>query len=969
MKPFAIIMACLVSGTVLVSPAYPAEKNAFPEPESTLPPPEMEKATLPNPKSTLPPPQREKIYIPEVEASLYPFDEETYSLAYQTFVVKKDLKSAYIVAFAAVKQKPLSKEWRARLAQISLWTSKPHEALDQYQYLIFQLHDDAFLPSAIDLADKLNALDTLSNLWALRIKKGPLTNEEKYRYAQLHERSGDVNKAIDLYSTHYQKSKNPDDLLHIAELEYAQGNVANTKKLLQNLVQAKQLTETPVLKLAQILYQQGQYPEALRVLKLILLNSTPKSEIYWITVGEIAWTLEDNPTAKIALEHLVQNPKVTPDNLYRIAILLQKPEPKRALQFAKLAWGKNKNFTLFMFIVDLQAQMSDWNAFQQFLRQAPESILTQANSQPYFWEIKSQSYIASEQIAEAFNNYLLAIQKFPSNSNLKIGLLNLTVKIRNWPQFLYYANLWHSQLSQNSEFIDTIKTYLDETGRKRDALPLWVQQFRQKQKDPIWLYEFSDALSLLGYTERANLIQKNDWDWIQHIHWTNNVEFIQLYGQLAISQARGDMLWQAAVYNLDRKTPLSKDIAISAALAQENYPTMAWLKNYWYPSPQSAPDWALLTEALYLDDRPEMQRLLKNPHSLQIRDRVTALRKLGNNNQAKALAYEGLVQAPSDAKLYHILSDLMFETSNYHQFDVLYNNVGSFGGANLRWENRTALANNWYVIPRINYWNLSQRDAQQMLNIPKRLGQFQLKLRHDTRHGFNSLRLSLNSAWKNYPGAQWTTEYILRHDLTALIKIDAHEPNTDTNELIVAGMQNYFNVALNYILSPTNTLETEAGAGEILDQTNQFLSQKYSADASLIHRLIGIDSNLTIAPFISSFWYHPSGNLPLDLFQFVPPTQDPSIGYFIPQSFYQYGLRLAWNDEWRFSYRARWEPYFSSEVLNNSVSGFGYSVEGGISGGVFGRDHLKVYALRSSNSGAQNQITNIVGAKYIFYFQ
>ena len=184
------------------------------------------------------PAEKQKIYFPEVEASLYPYEAESYKLAYETFLAKGDLKSAYIVAFVAVKQKPLSKDWRERLAKVAIWYSKPRVALDQYLELIFKLHDNRYLNSALELADKLNAWPLEEKLWNFRMKQGPLSVNEKYRYADLQDHIGNVNQSINSYSELFQKTKKPEDLLHIAEMEYSLGNVVRSRALLRRLVQA-----------------------------------------------------------------------------------------------------------------------------------------------------------------------------------------------------------------------------------------------------------------------------------------------------------------------------------------------------------------------------------------------------------------------------------------------------------------------------------------------------------------------------------------------------------------------------------------------------------------------------------------------------------------------------------------------------------------------------------------------------------
>ena len=170
MKRLTTSLLCIwASSALALSLPAPSRTAGASYSSKTLPTPAQDQ--IPAPKQT------EKIYFPELKVWLYPFNAKNYDLAYKTFLANNNVEEAYIIAFAAVKQRPNNKLWNLRLAKVALWRDKPAIAMRQWYRLIDQFHDYKPLNKTIRLAEKLHATAYLEKLWAIKLEQKKRTQQ------------------------------------------------------------------------------------------------------------------------------------------------------------------------------------------------------------------------------------------------------------------------------------------------------------------------------------------------------------------------------------------------------------------------------------------------------------------------------------------------------------------------------------------------------------------------------------------------------------------------------------------------------------------------------------------------------------------------------------------------------------------------------------------------------------------------
>lgn len=925
---------------------------------------------LPNPTTDqLPTPKNvKKIFIPELNVYLFPYNKASYDLAYRTFLANNNVNEAFIIAFAAVKQRPNDRDWIERLAQVAIWANRPDIAMAQWYVLMTRFNQQQYLKPAIDLAEKLRAADFLQKFWAIKIRQGNLTLKELNRYVQFNLQMGNVDEALILLQNIYQKFGDRKILYRIAQLQIALGKLRDAQHNLSKMVKHGDLRESSIMLLAKLYYQEGKLKESLAVLRLIMRTPATKSPEYWQLTADLAWEMNDLSVAEIALRELAKTDTAAV-NLYRLSVLIVNKEPKQAAIFAKRAWRKAPDVSLFLFLVERAAAQKNHKFMRELWRTASTKIKTEAESYPYYWNIVATAYNEQKKTEEAVTTYLRAIKKFPVNGELKVAYLSLLLSHKKYNLVGYYLNQWSAKLESQPDFASIMRTYYSAINKRWWAMAWWQREMPTQKNNPIWWYNYSEALNDVGFLREGNMVRHALWRKMAFMKVKNSNERAQLTAQLALSQAQGNVRWRLALDTIEKNTLLSKDIALSAALSQNNYPSANEIKNFTEMSSKKAPKWALLTMALHEHDRDAMSHLmLKHSKETAIRDRVVTAMTLGDYSYARYLANKGLKEDPDDALLYQLLAQIMVNNANYMRVDASWFQNGSIAGPEMQTHGRIKIENHYYFITNSRYWLTTEKDNTVIRNIPRFMMHAEVGVEHKNRKGYDELLLSSDSTWQNYFGLLWQTQYQFNQDLTLTGDLGYHQESLATTALRIAGMQNKAQLSANYRITPADSVYTQVAVEHIMDQREHFLADGYRAELAYTHRFYWTNNDIAFVPFIADNIYRPTSSLPGALNRFVPVGQTPAVGLFVPRSFYQYGLRIDWNDKWRYAYRERWRPYASAVLLRNSVTGFGYGYEFGIGGSLFGRDALQLYFSSTENTGDQNQKDITAGLNYTLYF-
>lgn len=324
------------------------------------------------------------------EARLRPYDAEIYQLAYQVFLANRNLADAYLLAAAAVRQRPRDLTWRRRLAELASWTQRPTVALEQWAYIARHGRDPAAMDTALNLARGLHDDEALATLLRLQLARDPDNQALWLDLINAYERLGRPSEAMALLDAQDRRRPRRFLLEQQAHLADGMGEPDLALAALDRLVRRYGPDPAIALQQADILFRRGHLHAALAKLQAAREVVPGDAEAFWQTLGDLAWTLQDDEDALLAARTLYAHGTARETDLERLTTLLRAAHPREALALAEEGWRKYHKPGFFFTMLDLGMRLEDWRKLASLYEQLSpeETALLEGNS--YFWTARAQ---------------------------------------------------------------------------------------------------------------------------------------------------------------------------------------------------------------------------------------------------------------------------------------------------------------------------------------------------------------------------------------------------------------------------------------------------------------------------------------------------------------------------------------------------------------------------------------------------
>ncbi|MEM1244419.1 MAG: tetratricopeptide repeat protein [Pseudomonadota bacterium] len=915
--------------------------------------------------------QTESVYHQGKAYSLIKYDGQLYTMAYNTFIANDNLQDAYLVAEAAVKQRPNDLEWRKKLAQVSVWMAKGEEAFQQYYFIAQKEKSQQAIAKAYEYAKNFNAHIEQERLLELEIARDPANIKAIEALIALQEKLGNTGIALGLLKQRYEATNNPAYLKGIAQIYAKMGDKKKALEAYQALTKYKTLGPDALIENAKILYQLNEYDIALKLLRDNEARLKDKVK-YWQTVGNLAWLLQDKALAAKAYEQLYNRKVSTIDDNERLIMLLREQDPQKAYDIAKASWSKQKDLFLALTIMDLASQQRDWNYLSQLYSQIPESILEQAQTYPFFWSTKANSLDKLGRPYEAREVYLFAINKFPENLTLQIDYLYFLIEENNPYWLRQTLTDWRDKIWDTPGLWQAGAYGYLRLGLVTQALVLYSHGFPLKYKDILWLSQFAVALEDADHPKIAYRLQMLAWEQLKTIPVNPNPQIARAFAELAYRVAPGDIQAYAAYLNYVDKVPDYKEVIIAYALRTDNSLALArYVRHILYFDSDKVPGWADLYVALFDYDMPRMQYLLDTKASrLPHRDRVQAAVNMGHYRRGIALAYQGLLEHPQDAQLYQQFVGIMENYSNKVWLRQFYEKQGVIEGPHTIAKFRIHITPRLAFAPTIDVWSITRFISSELNNVPQFVNRFEGNFLYWMQRGTILFGGGYAHGAEDYPTARIDVRYRLYDRLTSQLLLGYNTESRDSEGLRVAGTQQEARLRLNYLITAHDIWFIQGRAARFTDQRGNYLGNGLVFFTELDHKFFIAYPDYTAGLFFDTFRYRRSNNIPPNLFRFFPAgtAAGTSPFLFVPVSFSRYGARLFFGNRYYREYTNEFRPYASAAIFWNTNQGLGYEIDTGVATSVFGRDHLAIYFNQGTNAQEANQTNRQVGVNYTAYF-
>jgi Tfp pilus assembly protein PilF len=940
--------------------------------------------------------------VPPADAAtgMRPYDEKAYTLAWEIFLAAGNLEDAYKVAAAAVRQRPDDRVWRQRLAQIAEWTQRPQVALEQFLALA-RAGDEAAWGSVLRLAAGLHDDEAMLEGLRRAATRGDLTARDWRVLAEAFERVGRPDEGIAYFESRYAARPAAVLLENEAWLAARAGRDDQALTALTRLIDVYGATPARVTEAAVLMVRRAKFQAAYDLLERHRAVATAGDAEYWRLLGDLAWQLSRDDTALAAYRALAADGKAEPGELERLVTLMRPRDPESAARLAEEGWRRTGYRQLLAMAIDIYLTRGDLPALQRLFASLDAKQEAALANDLNFLLARARFREASGDTTGAREDYRRALALAPGDPDVIASYLWFLVDARRYAELSRRLDE-HAALAAGQPVLwAPYAAGLVNLGEPARALPFFARELRHdesRNRDPLWLMGYADALEGAGFEGMAWRVRRHAWTVLRDEHTARKAPDpaqLQAAARLALLGADGDAQL-AAIRQLlapDAATAAgarpgdpkrtqklidagTRELVLSWALSGETREAARlWLWRA-YGRNLARPGWAEVALALAENDRPALDRLLASDlrdvrdDGLQDSTRIEAAQALGNLTLARALAFEAQTRAPTDDNAHASVLDTSLALVNRLEAGLASGLWGAVKGTQA-----VALITHW-VTPRLRL-DLFLNDTHQWTtniysidNVPSHDRQIQVGLlwRHDGGDAdYSRLRLGWRDAFASFGVAR--AERGLKFGSSALVLgAGWNQLATESVALRVAGMKRQVDATYTIDFSRREYGLAQVFGARYYTQDNAYLGSGYGLNWELGHRIRLDYPDLAVRLAGASQRYTANGQPNPSTAILNPGGTIPTAGFFMPQNFDLVGLYGGFGTSLRTEYTRAIRPFADVGITYNTLSGNGYSMLFGASGSVFGSDHLQLYWTQVLGGGGTNALVREFGLRYQYFY-
>ncbi|MBX3709407.1 MAG: tetratricopeptide repeat protein [Gammaproteobacteria bacterium] len=920
-----------------------------------------------------------------ITIKLIQYNSELYELGYKVFTMNNKITDAYLLALAAVKQRPEDLLWRRRLAQVAIWNSQYETALDQWVYIAKQTKNIDDIEAGKKIAKQIYHYSALSELLWLQISTNYAQKPLWLEYINAVETAGKPELAIAKLQMAVKVNSDPFFKEQLANLYQSLGDIEKEKAVIDKVHLS---SPSIAVKRASILINQRHIKEAFDALDVAHGNASLEDKNFWTMYAQLAWSINNHQAALHGYKIVLNQGSADLESYQRIIVLLADRNPTQALSYAKIAMAKYKtNSEIPMYVLGIEQQLGHWNEMGRIIDTIPVSTMSNLNYLPYFWTLKAERWQYTEQEKRALLVYLQGIRALPDSMELKKDylwfLLNTNNKIL-LPNAL--ARIQHLIPSSPDLWGASAVAYyrLQQPIETRNIVSLYSQQLQNNLEDPYWqldladIYDQTDPNMGMDFVHFGDELRRYTWPiYLNLLHRQGKpIYYDQLLNYLKLSQqeAAGDPTAIVIAQLMSKSmTPEAEELIVAWAIDQNNYDfAQAVYSNYLRIGLKPSAT-AILSLALYQEDRPMMRKLLiEKPEKLQYRDRVQAADRINALPLAQSLAMQGLTEHPNDYQMYDLFTSVMLESSHHVDLRGEFYQYGMLQGL------RTYLAGTYFVTPGISLtpyiqdWFVHVNNSSQMATTPTPDEMIGLQAKFKTMRGFIFLDAAHRKSLESFPTILFAYEYLITHELNSRLELGYKQLANDTAFLYVGGYTNYLSLLFNYTITSRDLVTLQLAQKFFYTQDNHYLASGNVEDLAYEHYFWQQYPDLSLRFYVRGNQYYPKTNqLRGSILKLIPPDDgeaNTDVNLVVPGTSTEYGITAQVGVAYLEDYTHSWKPFASATLLSNSQTGIGRIMNVGIAGTVIGRDHLAFYYENGTNQAPGVQKEILIGLSYRYYF-
>jgi hypothetical protein len=867
----------------------------------------------------------------------YKTEEKYYQLLVQSFLGANDLQNALRVLEDAVKRFPQNPKWWELYGQVLIWNNMGAKAGEVFYEGYKNTKNKELAQKAFEIFLALNRIDIAKELMEV-VSVSP--NVKVYIYDQL----GDVEGLLKLLYT----LKTKDMLLMRAQILSALGRKKEAEETINEYIKLYGKDEKSVLLLANIYYSDRKFEQALKVLKDFLPSAKEDNVEFYRTLSDLAWMLQDYDATALASEKLISLSKGEAEDYIKLSEIHFRKGSKRAVSIALEGYKKFEDLILLKTAFYYSYALGLYDQTVAIFKDHRDKLQDDVNT---------------------VFSYLLALQQLGKKEEALEELEKILAKAKT-PELVSFYIYSLVEAQRMEKLKSALKEYEAYTSNPSVAQAYAVAYIFLQQgqtalnyyklsgsKDPLL---YADIINVMGMEEEAKAIKLKAYRELKSGGLPlDDLEKLRLYLSLAMEFENPEVFER----KLQRaKGVLSdavwKDIYFAYLFSKEQR-EKAILQQRLYK--YSLKPWMWLNLALWQDDRYlALQLLESNLEALPIRDRVEALRRVGQPRRALELAFKGLEENPYDYQLYKQFRDLAVQESNKVSLEVSHQKRDAYGQFVERLEVETKLGDTNYSVGfRSSTFQPTHKDDQV---VRQKVGGYQAEIYLSRRFdkGYLGFGIGQLERLRSVANFHLFGESYLFSRLSAGFEVGCRQPSTESLYLELGGLKNYAKLSLTFNPYSRLGFYSSLELSEFYSQDIKRLGTGFYAYNQAQYKLKAGYPDYALRVFYSYGNYREKAGSKGVIEQLSPFTAFR----VLPENYYAVGLGFSFGFEHKDSYTRFWRPFFDASLAYNSLGSLGISTEIGLGGAVFGRDNFSVGLSFSKNTGG---IKEPVISPYLIY--
>jgi polysaccharide biosynthesis protein PelB len=931
---------------------------------------------------------------------LRPFDDEDYTLAFDSLLGAGDLQRAFLIAQKAVQSVPGDRVWRHKLAKVSMWVQRPEVGAEQWLYLFQQGdHSAETVANLIQLAPLINQPWVALKAWTFYVQQNIPTPTQWQDIYDLYETAVQPAQGSQFFEAQFQRTRDPLLLDYAARLAEHAGDDARAERLYMQRADLSPFSLNSVLRAVVFQIRQDRLASALTLLKAHQSEVPSDAADYWRMFGELAWALRDYDTASQGYDRYVRLNSAVAADWSRLVFLLRREHPEQAADLALQAYQRFGSVDQLLLALDIYAELGDIPAQLRLFASLGKQAEILAGQNTRFLVLRAQFYQKQKKTDLAWADLKRALKLTPQDPDLVLTSLWLLIDANRVSALPGFLSTYVGMASAEARLWPAYGAANQLLERHRDAVQWYRKMIAANTLNPLMLLNYADALERTAQTGLADRVRRHAWlqlkssvkDPLALLQSGQTSDQLFALARLSLMNQPGDpgmALVRQLVSQLRGVPEAQQDertlaLVLGWALLKEQHGNaQLWMwRSYARQAQREVPLWGQAQVSLQQGDTLTMNPLLgQHAQALPIYNRYDIAYALGDVQQAQDIAFQGMM-VQDDESLYDRYRQHVPLQSNYIQIENWVAHGSLLNDHGLRIETGLRITPELQLVLSGSHTQQASDDPVLGALAPSVDRLAKAELFWQNAHGQTSMGLYGHDELAGVSGWHLGQTYQWGGRLSLDANLDYRAPSLISEPMRVAGYENTLSGSLNYNLGRREYLRMAPRFSRYYTQFGDDLGRGQALELEAGYRFkleypdwrARIYTNRQNFSAAAGLDAQAQARLPLAVQTAISSGEIDPITYFIPSSSSSWGACLSMGDNiggqsLQATYSRAWRPFLDVCLNHNDLTSSSVSGVLGVAGSVTGEDQLRLQLESSDSSTTGGTTTNTLSVRYRHYF-